>query len=526
MTSVGEALIQHLEAHDVDVVFGIPGVHTVELYRGLADSNIRHVTPRHEQGAGFMADGYARVTGKVGVALVITGPGVTNMLTPLGQSRADSVPVLSISSVNPVATHGKGFGRLHELPDQFATVSSVVCQAVRVEKSDDLAPAVDAIFAGLKGELLGPADIEIPTDVAKFEASGSIAKPRHDPAPVVFEKDLKEAAERLVKAKAPVIVAGGGMRFYPEALKNLATILDAPTVLTTNARGVMHNHDLVVPASPSLGSVRGLIDQADVVLAIGTELGQTDYDMFADDWMPPFGTMIRVDLSLEKLAHHKTAMAIHADAGAFVKALLDGLDDREPARKGGAQRAQEIRQLAFEEIGDDMRSISSLLVVIRDAAPNSIMVGDSTQPIYAGNLYYDHDRPAGWFNAATGYGALGFGIPAAIGAAIGAPKSQVICLVGDGGAQFSLPEMMAAVDEKLPIIFIIWNNNGYQEIETSMASAGVNVVGCDPTPPNFKLVAASCGLAHFQTSKELESVRRVMKEALATGAPVVVEIDG
>ena len=99
-------------------------------------------------------------------------------------------------------------------------------------------------------------------------------------------------------------------------------------------------------------------------------------------------------------------------------------------------------------------------------------------------------------------------------------------MVGDGGAQFSLPEMMAAVDEKLPIVFIIWNNNGYQEIETSMASAGVNVVGCDPTPPNFKLVAASCGLAHFQTSKEPESVRRVMKEALAVGAPVVMEIDG
>lgn len=526
MTSIGEALIQHLEAHDVDVVFGIPGVHTVELYRGLADSNIRHVTPRHEQGAGFMADGYARVTGKIGVALVITGPGVTNMLTPLGQSRADSVPVLSISSVNPVATQGKGLGRLHELPDQFATVSTVVCQAIRIEKSDELAPAMEELFAGLKARHLGPAHLEIPTDVAKFEADGSVVKPRQDPPPVVSEKDLKEAAERLVNAKAPVIVAGGGTRFYPAALKSLAEILDAPAVLTTNARGVMHNHDLVVPASPSLNSVRRLIDQADVVLAIGTELGQTDYDMFANGWMPPFGTMIRVDLSTEKLAHHKTAMAIQADAGAFVKALLDELTGHEPNTANGASRAQETRQMAFDEIGDDMRSISSLLTVIRDAAPNSIIVGDSTQPVYAGNLYYDHDRASGWFNAATGYGALGFAIPAAIGAAIGMPQSQVICLVGDGGAQFSLPEMMAAVDEKLPIIFIIWNNNGYQEIETSMASAGVNVVGCDPTPPNFKLVAASCGVAHFQTSKEQESLKRVMKEALVAGAPVVVEIDG
>lgn len=526
MTSVGEALIQHLEAHDVEVVFGIPGVHTVELYRGLADSNIRHVTPRHEQGAGFMADGYARVTGKVGVALVITGPGVTNMLTPLGQSRADSVPVLSISSVNPVATHGKGLGRLHELPDQFATVSSVVCQSVRIEKSDDLAPAMVELFAGLKGEHLGPAHIEIPTDVAKFEASESVVKPRQELAPVVLEKDMKEAAKRLANANAPVIVVGGGMRFHPEALERLATFLDAPTVLTTNARGLMHNHDLVVPASPSLDAVRRLLDEADVVLALGTELGQTDYDMFANDWMPPCGAMIRVDLSKEKLAHHQTMMVIHADAGAFVKALVQDFAGQETNSKDGAKRAQETRQQAFEEIGDDMRAISTLLSVIRDASPNSIIVGDSTQPVYAGNLYYDHDRAGGWFNAATGYGALGFGIPAAIGAAIGAPQSQVICLVGDGGAQFSLPELMAAVDEKLPIVFIIWNNNGYQEIETSMANAGVNVVGCDPTPPNFKLVAASCGVAYFQTSTEPESVQQVLNKALKTGEPVILEIDG
>jgi len=526
MRSVGEALIQHLEAHDVEVVFGIPGVHTVELYRGLAHSNIRHITPRHEQGAGFMADGYARVTGKVGVALVITGPGVTNILTPLAQSRADSVPVLSISSVNPLATQGKGLGCLHELPDQFSTVSTVACQAIRVEKSSDLAPAMEELFAGLKGQYLGPAHIEIPTDVAKFEADGNVVKPRQNLTPTIDEDDIKHAARCLAKAKTPVIIAGGGMRFYPEALEQLATLLDAPTVLTTNARGVMHKHDLVVPASPSLDRVRELIDEADVVLALGTELGLTDYDMYVNSWKPPVDTMLRVDISAEKLSQHNTAMAIHADGGEFIDALLHQLDGLEVASNGGAKRAEETRRLAFEEMSDEMRSISSLLTVIRDTAPNSIMVGDSTQPIYAGNLYYDHDRPGGWFNAATGYGALGFGIPAAIGAAIGAPQSQVICLVGDGGAQFSLPEIMAAVDEKLSIVFIIWNNNGYQEIETSMASAGVDVVGCDPTPPNFKLVAASCGVAHFQTSREPESVTRVLKQALATGACVVVEIDG
>ena len=125
MTSIGEALVQGLKARGVEVIFGIPGVHTIELYRGLPNSGLRHVTPRHEGAAAFMADGYARISSKPGVAFVITGPGVTNALTPMAQSRADSVPVLVISGVNEAATQGRGLGLLHELPDQLALASTV-----------------------------------------------------------------------------------------------------------------------------------------------------------------------------------------------------------------------------------------------------------------------------------------------------------------------------------------------------------------------------------------------------------------
>ena len=165
MTTIGEALVRDLEARGVRVVFGIPGVHTVELYRGLGGSKIRHVTPRHEQGAGFMADGYARVSGNPGVAFVITGPGVTNTLTPMGQARADSVPILVISGVNRLASLGKGLGHLHELPDQRGMTALVARSSERVEKAGDLAGALDRAFAGFATARPGPAHIEVPLDV-------------------------------------------------------------------------------------------------------------------------------------------------------------------------------------------------------------------------------------------------------------------------------------------------------------------------------------------------------------------------
>ncbi len=164
MRTVGEALVEGLAARGVEVVFGIPGVHTVELYRGLAGGRIRHVTPRHEQGAGFMADGYARVSGKPGVAFVITGPGLTNTLTAMAQAKADSVPMLVISGVNRRASLGKGLGLLHELPDQARMVAAL-CPTERIEDPAEVGPALDRAFARLTSGRPGPVHIEVPTDV-------------------------------------------------------------------------------------------------------------------------------------------------------------------------------------------------------------------------------------------------------------------------------------------------------------------------------------------------------------------------
>ena len=157
--------------------------------------------------------------------------------------------------------------------------------------------------------------------------------------------------------------------------------------------------------------------------------------------------------------------------------------------------------------------------------PQGGFFGDSTQPIYAGNLYYDHDRPGGWFNAASGFGALGFAIPAAIGVALAQPDTRVICITGDGGAQFTLPELMVAVDENLPVLFLVWNNQGYGEIDTSMQAAGVTVVGCDPTPPVFEYIAKACGLAFAHCTMTPAAVTTAVRGLLDHDGPAMIEID-
>jgi acetolactate synthase-1/2/3 large subunit len=511
MTTVGIRLVEGLAARGVEVVFGIPGVHTLELYRGLAAAadRVRHVTPRHEQGAGFMADGYARVSGKPGVAFVITGPGLTNTLTAMAQAKADSVPMLVVSGLGRSDTLGKGLGRLHELPDQGAMVATL-CHSETVTDPKTLGDVLDRAFAAMTSGRPGPAHIQISTnmmgqpcpELPPPSASGSAV-----PLPL---GRLRSIATALNGAEKVVILAGGGIRGSESQLQRLAESLDAPVILTANARGAMHGHRLSVPASPSLVSVRKLIAASDQILAIGTELGPTDYDVYAKGGLPDFSGMIRIDICAEQLARHPAKMPIKAEAGAMMAALLPMTL---PANREGTIRAEATRQAARAELATlyaPMPAQLEMVEAIRDAMPNAIIVGDSTQPVYAANLFYDHDRPGGWFNAATGYGALGYGPGAAVGAAIAAPGVPVVCLIGDGGLQFSPGELRTALDEKLPITFIVWNNSGFREIAEAMRQAKIPVLGCDPSPLDMEHFAMACDLPFARVAQDPSELAEIL----------------
>lgn len=494
-TTVGLELVRHLEALGVDVVFGIPGVHTTELYRGLATSTIRHVTPRHELDAGFMADGYARASGKPGVCLLITGPGITNAITAMAQARADSIPMLVISGINALATHGHYRGHLHELPDQSATLKTIAKHSERLTRADDIADVLARAMAAMNSGRPGPVHIEIPTDLMEAPLSHPRDLPPSVAAPMPDARLIDQAAGLCAAAVAPVILAGGGAVWADDALRALAMRLDAPVVTTTNARGLLAGNALAVPASPSLPPVRALIEASDLVIAVGTQFGPTDYDAYLDGGFKAPPNMIRIDRDPEAAkTSFPATVTLCGDSAAVLDRLNAALAARPAPSSTGAARAAETRQAAIAALSPKMQAMTEVLAVVRDTLPGCTIVGDSTQLVYGGNLYWEAAAPRSWFNASTGYGALGYGPPAAIGASLALPDAPVVCLVGDGGFQFCLGALGSATDEASRVIFLVWNNNGYQEIEDHMVSRGITPVGVRPSAPDFRKIAEGYGI--------------------------------
>ena len=520
--TVGEILIDLLEAYNVDTVFGIPGVHTVELYRGLASSNIRHITPRHELSAGFMADGYARIAGKPGVCLLITGPGLTNAITAMGQARADSIPMLVISGVNKTINQAHEDGHLHELPDQVGLMRSVTLFSHCLQTGADLPRVLARAFAAMTSGRPGPVHLEIPLDVM----SEMVDVPQLrvlKPAPQAPNPDaLKYAAALCQKAQTPVLVIGGGaLSAEPEVLA-LAERLDAPVVTTVNARGMLSGHALRIPASPSLPPVRALLAEADLVIAIGTQFGPTDYDMYVDGAFPTLRHLLRVDVDPLQMTRgivpDSTLVADAALAVAGLNALLNG----ETNSSEGQTRAAATSAAAFEELSNAYKDGARLIAAIGEAVPGCIIVGDSTQLIYAGNSYAEIGRNRGWFNSSVGYGSLGYGPPAAIGAQLAAPNSPVICITGDGGFQFCLSELGTAMDEGTPVIYLVWNNGGYQEIKSYMIDNHITTIGVAPSPPDFVAVAAAYGMQGERLTNK-DDIPDALVRAHAGGKPYLIE---
>jgi acetolactate synthase-1/2/3 large subunit len=506
MKTLGRYLIEALQAAGVRHVFGIPGVHNLELYRGLAGATLRHITGRHEQGLGFMADGYARISRRPGVCFTISGPGVSNIITAMGQAYDDSIPLLVIASQNRRGEAGSGRGFLHELPDQRALTLPVTAASFAIGEPEELPAALRQAFAIFASARPRPVYIEIPLDLLGASAE-ALALPVHDAAaPSADVASIDAAAALLREARRPLILAGGGAIDAAAALRRLVEQLDAPLVMTTNGRGLLPvGHPLAVPMSPSLAAVRALIGAADVVLAVGTEIGPTDYDMYSVSEFPQPANLIRIDIDAAQLRRSAIPrVSLCGAAAPTLERLLqrelgparEGAKDRREDAAGGRAGAAAAQRQALADLSPAYRSHLQLLELIRDTLPDALLVGDSTQLIYAGNLAFAAARPGSWFNSATGYGTLGYALPASTGAGLAAPERPVVCLIGDGGLQFSLGELAVLRDVDAWSAILVWNNRGYGEIRSSMLAAGIQPVGVDVQPPDFALLAAAYGYTH------------------------------
>jgi len=523
MATCGEVLVEILQNYGIDTIFGIPGVHTVELYRGLENTDIRHVTPRHEQGAGFMADGYARATGKVAACFIITGPGMTNIATAMGQALADSIPMLVISSVNRSHELGMGEGRLHELPAQRNLVSGVARFSHTLLSTDELPRVLARAFTVFNAERPGPVHIEIPIDVITAPADhldrNAFTLPS-PPGPSL--QAIDDCAALLASAKRPLIAIGGGAVNSGAELTKLAEMLDAPVVNTVNAKGILaYSHALAVGGSGSCPVVRDALESADLVLAIGTEFGETDYDYFFDGAIKFNGKLIRIDINAGQLTRNVRAdLAICSDAREALQMLNQSLSKHKLASGQGAGRARKMSE-QLQATRDP--GYEKFFETIRSALPEVVIAGDSTQPVYYAWLHYETEKPRRYFHSASGFGTLGYAIPAAIGAKLAAPESPVIGLIGDGAAQFTIAELASAVEAKLPVIFLIWNNNGYGEIKRFMADANIPQIGVDIYTPDFIGLGKAFGCEAVRATS-LEELKSQLVTASKLERPTLIEV--
>lgn len=529
--TTGAALLQLLAANSVDLVFGVPGNHTVALYRGFAEAGIRHVTCRHEQGAAFMADGYARATGRPGVCVLISGPGLLNAATAIAQARADSVPMLVISGVAPVSDLGMARGTLHELPDQHATAASFCRTSHTLLDPDNLPDLMARAFAAFRTTRPGPVHIEIPLDLmdaslsATFDLSpGEFGPPAADPALI------QNAAQRLAVALQPLIIVGGGAQNAAAEIAALAERLEAPVLNTVNGKGVLPSaHPLAVGGSPSLPCLREAMQQADAVIAIGTEMGETDYDLLMVGPLARHPNLIRLDIDAQQLLiPHPPALGMVCDAASGVRALVSALERNTQTSPGGsepregAERAAGLRSLIRAE-AHYHPEVQNVLQTIQTAATDATMVGDSTRPTYYAAWQLECERPRQYFHSVSGFGTLGYALPAAIGAAM-AGEGSVIALIGDGGIQFTLPELSTAAELGLALPVLVWHNQGYREIENSMKAKNVPVESTRITAPDFAAAAAAHGARHARPV-DLPGLTVAIAAAVAADGPTLIELE-
>ncbi|MCY3880229.1 MAG: 5-guanidino-2-oxopentanoate decarboxylase [Rhodobacteraceae bacterium] len=511
-----------LRQQGVECVFGIPGVHNQELYRGLGDDGPVHILARHEQGACFMADGYARATGKPGVAFLITGPGLTNGLTAIGQAYSDSVPMLVVASCLNPEQRGPGTGYLHKLKDQDAAGDSVADWSLTAESAEEAFDLLDRAFEEFTNSRPRPKIINIPLHV--LASSGAPRLPRIAP-PALPRADapaIDDCAERLNRARYPLFIFGGGAVAATVEAREVVRMENAASFMTYAGRGI------IPPGDPlGFGSYlarpesHAIIASADLVIAVGTELSQVDL------WRDRLGhsaPMIRVDIDAEVLAHSEPDdLPILSDARHFLSALAHR---RKTAKETdwSAFEIAAIRNALRASCDSERPGIAAVAEALWSAIPDSgVVFSDMTQFAYVAKEVVRPAGPGGWHHP-YGYGTLGYALPAAIGAKAGEPDRDVVAIAGDYGFQYTMQELGTAAELAVPLPIILWDNQALQEIADSMVQAQIEPCSVRIMNPDFAALAAAYGLPAAE-AVTIDGLCEAVRAALTADRPTIIRAD-
>ena len=527
--SCAEATIELLSKYGVTTIFGIPGVHTLDFYRALTDdvdvpNKVRHVQARNEQGAGFMAEGWARATGDVGVALVISGPGVTNASTALGQCYADSLPMLLISA-EPVSTSlGKGQGVLHEITEQKKVTEPLTAFSETVKTPGDVPILLARAFAIFRSKRPRPVHISIPIDIQAQSVSTDWEPSKIVSSGEVSEEDLLNAVSLICESKKVVLVLGGGASEAGDEILELVDGLGAIVLTTTAGKGVIDdNHPLTISGGTVRAEAREYLSKADLIIAIGTELAETDN--YIGRYLIT-GKIIRVDIDRGKINdHYPATIGLVGEASKIIQRLNAELNISVSTKLSNRAKSEviKIKRKIDNNLTKSERRHKKLLNILRKIAPpETVFSTDACQLSYTGVFEFNTPKARKWLHP-VGFCALGNALPNAIGAKIALPMMPVAVLVGDGGFMFSMPEILTAKEQNLSIPIIIWENGGFKQIKDDMNTSYIDPIGVEGLNPDFAKLADACHCKSAYANSEGLFIKS-FEDALSYCGPTIIVV--
>ncbi|MEV6998793.1 thiamine pyrophosphate-binding protein [Streptomyces sp. NPDC093982] len=518
----GDLVVETLAGLGATTVFGLPGQHALGMFDALRRSDLRYIGLRVENNAGFAADAYGRITGEAAPLLLSTGPGALTSLAALQEAAAASAPVLAISSQIPTAGLGGGrHGYLHELPDQAASFRGVVKSVHTVRTQSQIPSALEAAWKSALTAPHGPVWVEIPQDVLLAETSvpvvtGGDAFPEELPP----RPELTAVAAHLLShAERPAIIAGGGVVRADASgkLRQLAETLQAPVVATPGGKGAFPwTHPLSLQSWIEDRHTTDFLEDADVLLVVGSGLGElsSNYHTFK-----PRGRVVQIEADLGKLESNHPALGIHADARLALQALLETVTERTDPTASERVRAV-LAKVADRIAAQELTLEQDVLASVRKALPaDSPSFWDMTILAYWAWSAFDAKGP-NHMHTAQGAGGLGYGFPAALGAAAADPTRPVLAVSGDGGALYSIAELATARQYDLPVTWLIVDDGGYGILREYMTDAFGEATATELTRPDYVALAESFGVPGVRTTPE--TLEADLAKALQTPGPSVV----
>ena len=525
--SGGQAIIESVILHGVDTVFGLPGAQTYPIFDALhgLSNQVRTISCRHEQGAAYMAFGYAKSTGRPGVYCVVPGPGVLNTAAALCTAWGCNTPVLCLTGQVPTAFLGEGRGHLHELPDQLTTMRSLTKWAARIECPKDAPALVNEAFRQMLSGCPGPASLEMCWDTMAESAEIEIFDPIMRDAPPALDLDSIDSAAKLIaNAQFPMVMVGGGAQHASAEVLALAELIDAPVSAFRSGRGVVsERHPLGLSSLAALE----LWPTTDVVIGIGTRL-ELPYMRWASMMRyiqrpeaPP--SLVRIDIDAQEMERLVPHVGIVGDAAEAATALIDAVARKRQIRAGNRDRIAEAKAIARSK-AEEIQPQVAYLDAIRDVLPDDgFFVEELCQAGFASYYAFPIFTPRTYVTAGF-QGTLGFGFPSALGVKIGNPDKAVVSITGDGGFMFAVQELASAVQHGIGVVTIVFNNNAYGNVRRDQIERlDGRVIGSKLDNPDFVKLAESFGAAGVRVASP-DALRPVLARALADDVPIVIEV--